>query len=68
MRVHPQASDVQDHGLAPSTAGGTPPAIADLDLEDHVGGAPQQDTQAAIDRLLRSIDPDLGEAPTTFPE
>ena len=33
--------------------------------EDHAGGTPQQDTQAAIDRLFGSIDPDLGE--TTIP-
>ena len=52
-RIHSEADDVKDIGLAS--------AIEDPDSEVNAGGAPQPDTQAAINRLVGSLDPDAGD-------
>ena len=60
-RINSQADGVKDIAMASGSTGGAPSAIEDPDSEVNAGGAPQPDTQAAINRLVGSLDPDAGD-------
>ena len=54
-RLSSQADDVQDDGMASSTAGGKTPASENPDLEGDAGGTSQQDTQSCNRPIPRII-------------